>query len=243
MPNQTLAPQGTDDTALPPIIDTLPDVEGDDQQNVIRLEHSFNGLPVTLLRWKDAATAPGQFDEISVSINDRPVHIKQIEGPINASITILVRTPDLAIHGYINLVYAVTPSATSITSTCLPVRLFSDQFDPELRGQPKAIILPDDLPNGEVTRAYLAQHGGLTLELPRSRDSRGGDTFDVRYDSNDPTGTVGSVPTTGPITVHYTEDQILAAGPGMKWLSYIMCDRAGNTTIASRIQLLNVTLS
>ncbi|CRM45566.1 hypothetical protein [Pseudomonas sp. 37 R 15] len=233
----------TSDTALPPIIDTLPDIEGDDQRNVIRQYHSINGLPVEFPHWKNAATEPGYFDQVCVDIDDRRVHIEVFEGPIEGNKKILLRTPHLQVHGYKKFIYSVTPHATSQTSTCDPVVLFVDAMDPNYEKQPEAIILPDDLPNAEVTREYLDRHGGLTLEMPRPVDSRPRDTFDLRYDFGDDTGTTGSIPITGPIKVNYSKQQILDAGPGLKQITYSMTDRAGNQTLLSKTRFLNVTLA
>jgi len=42
----------------PADIDTLPDVVGDDQINVVTAEYQRNGLPITLRQWPNAAESP-----------------------------------------------------------------------------------------------------------------------------------------------------------------------------------------
>ncbi|WP_411025776.1 hypothetical protein, partial [Salmonella sp. s55004] len=54
---------------------------------------------------------------------------------------------------------------------------FVDILAPNLHLQPNRPLLPEDLPNGEITQEYLDQNGGVTFTLPAWQDPRIGDTF------------------------------------------------------------------
>lgn len=234
-----------DDPALPPVIDTLPDVVGDDQENVVSAAQQLNGLPVTVRLWPNAAEFPGEFDRVEAYIDNSRVHSQEFEGPLTDDIDILINSPRLRSHGPKVFTYSVTLFGGPNGATSDPITVFVDAIDPNGNNRPGAILLPANLPSEGVTPAYLAANGGVTLTLSRPVDSRPGDTFIVFFGVNDLVGTTGVVPfpATDPITITYTTAQVMVFGPGDHLITFQFIDRAGNATQISTSRTLTVKLS
>ncbi len=227
----------------PADIDTLPDVVGDDQINVVTAEYQRNGLPITLRQWPNAAEFPGEFDTVRIAIDGNEVFLDEFEGPITGDVDIVLKSNRLRSHGTKLITYSVTLDGLPNGEFSLPQEVTVDAIDPNGNNRPGALLLPVDLPAAGVTPAYLAANGGVTLTVPRPVDSRPGDTLVVFYGETDDTGTTVTVPTMGPVTIIYTTAQIVAAGEGDFLITYQYIDRAGNATQASIPRTLSVKTS
>lgn len=232
-----------DPPALPPQIHTLPNVPGDDQENLVSADQQLNGLPITIPLWANAAEFPGEFDLLTWFIDNFQVGSEEIEGPITTDQDILVKSARLRSHGPKNYTYSVQLSGGPNGATSLPISIFVDTIDPNGNLKPAALSLPANLPADGVTPAYLTANGGVTLTLPRPVDFRPGDTYKIFYGSGDPNGETGTVPTTGPITHTFSTAQIQGFGPGDHLIAYQFLDRAGNDTQISIPRTLTVRLS
>ena len=232
-----------DSPPAPPDIHTLPDVDGDDQHNVVSAEQQLNGLPVTIPLWPNAAGFAGEFDALRVAIDGSEVFLEEVQGPITADVDIIVKSGRLRVHGPKEFTYSVTLSGLPNGEFSLPVDIFVDAIDAHGNNRPGAPQLPADLPAEGVTPAYLALHGGVTLTLTRPVDSRPGDTCTVFFGEDDDSGTTFTVPLTGPITVTFTTAQITLKGQGDYLISVQFIDRAGNATQVSIPRTLSVRLT
>ncbi|MGY2285675.1 hypothetical protein [Pseudomonas gingeri] len=234
-----------DPPAAPPIpTNTLPDVPGDDQTNVVPVSAQVNGLDFDIPLWLHAAEFVGEVDTVVAYLGNRPLGVFDFEGPITDDpVSITVKSALLQQHGDKEIRYTVTLDGGNLAESD-PVTVFVDTIDPNLNNQPEAIVLPTDLPGNTITPEYLSSHGdGITLTLPRPRDSRPGDTWQIRWGAS-PTATLeGNVPVTGPINVLVSSAIITARGEGDKAITYEIADRAGNFTQTSFPTTVNVQLS
>ncbi|AZE77264.1 hypothetical protein [Pseudomonas synxantha] len=225
---------------LPAIIHTLPNVDGDDQLNVVSAEHQLNGQPITIPIWQNAAESAGEYDILRVEIDGNPASLEEIEGPITADVDIVLRSGRLRSHGPKEITYSVTLDGLPPGEFSLPQEIFVDAIDPNGNNRPGALQLPTDLPAEGVTPAYLATRGGVTLTVPRPVDSRPGDTLVVRFGEADDVGKTITVPLTGAVTVTYTTAEIQGFGEGDFLITYEYIDRAGNATQGSVPRTLSV---
>ena len=224
----------------PAVIQTLPNVDGDDQLNVVSAEHQLNGLPLTIPIWPNAAEFAGDFDILRVEIDGNPAFLEDFEGPITADVDIVLRSGRLRSHGPKEITYSVTLDGLPPGVFSLPQDIFVDAIDPNGNNRPGALQLPTDLPPEGVTPAYLATHGGVTLTVARPVDSREGDTLVVFFGEADDVGKTITVPLTGPVNVPYTTAEIQAFGEGDFLISFQYIDRAGNATQGSVPRTLSV---
>jgi hypothetical protein len=233
-------------TLTPPApaeIDTLPNVVGDDQVNVVSAEQQREGLPVTIPLWPNAAEFAGEFDTVRGAIDGNEILLEEIEGPITDDVDIVLKSGRLRSHGPKDITYSVTLSGLPAGEFSLPQTVFVDAIDPNGNNRPGALTLPADLPPEGVTPAYLLAHGGVTLTVPRPVDSRGGDTLVVFFGETDDTGKTITVPLTGPVTITYTTLEIQGYGEGDFLISYQYIDRARNATQVSIPRTLSVKTS
>ncbi|WP_191487369.1 hypothetical protein [Pseudomonas sp. FEN] len=234
-----------DPPAAPPIpTNTLEDVPGDSQTNVVPVEAQLNGLDLDIPLWPNSAE-DGEEDTIVAYIGTRPVGIFDFPGPITDNpVSITIKSSLLQQHGEKDIKYIVTLNGQNTAESDPPLTVFVDAIDPNLNNQPAAIILPMDLPGNTITPEYLSSHGnGITLTIPRPLDSRPGDTWQIRWGTS-PTPTLeGDVPDTGPITVFVSSLIITNRGEGDKAITYEIADRARNFTQTSFPTTVNVQLN
>ncbi|AUG06431.1 hypothetical protein [Pseudomonas sp. S09G 359] len=230
--------------ALPPIIHTLPDDAADpDQNNLVSADQQINGLPVTIPLWPNATPFLGESDELIMYIDDIPVSLTSVPGPVVGSQDITVNTPSLRVHGRKIFKYSVRLHGAIDQAFSDPTSIFVDTHDPNNEFTPSALLLPVDLPSNGVTPEYLAANGGVTFTLPRPSDARGGDRYKVFYGVNDSDGKEGAALVPGPTLVTYTTAEILGFGEGSFLLRYQYIDRAGNDTDLSIGRNLPVTFN
>lgn len=235
-----------DPPAAPPIpTNTLDDVDGDDQINVVPVSAQLNGLSLDIPLWKNAADSPADVDTVIAYIGTRAVDIFDFPGPITDDpVSITIKSSLLQQHGEKEIKYIVTLNGENPAESDPPTIVFVDAIDPNLNNQPGAIGLPTDLPGNTITPEYLSSHGdGVTLTLPRPMDSRPGDTWQIRWGASPIPTLEGNVPDTGPITVFVSSAIITGRGEGDKAITYEIADRAGNFTQTSFPTTVNVQLS
>jgi hypothetical protein len=234
--NQQLRVVVTED-ALPPTFDTLPDVEGDSQKNVVSVAQQQNGLPMTIPLWENAAEFPGEFDTIIVTIDGIPLPDFTFEGPITGDVTIDLISGRLRTHGPKQIVYTVILHGTSNGASSLPIEVFVDAIDPNNNNIPDQIISPVEVIDPE----YLDANDGITFTIPRPEDSRAGDTYEVNFGRTTGGLKSGDVPPApASIEVHYTKIEVEGIGSGEHSLNYLLADRAGNKT--QRPEALPITI-
>ena len=180
----------TVDSALPPSFDTLPDVEGDSQKNVVSVTQQQNGLLMTIPPWQNAAEFPGEIDTVDVSIDGFELEPVEFEGPIVGDVTINLISGRLRSHGPKQIVYTVILHGTSNSASSLPIEVFVDAIDPNNNNVPDKIISPVTV----ITPEYLDDNGGITFTLPRPADSRPGDTYVVNFGRSSEGVKTGIVP-------------------------------------------------
>ncbi|AMB84592.1 hypothetical protein AWM79_04395 [Pseudomonas agarici] len=230
--------------AAPIPTNTLEDIVGDSQTNVVPVEAQVNGVDFDIPLWMHASDQLGEVDTVIAYIGTRPVGIFDFPGPITDDpVSITVQSSLLQQHGEKEIRYIVTLNGENPAESD-PVTIFVDTVDPNLNNQPRAIELPADLPGNTLTPEYLSSHGnGITLTIPRPVDSRPGDTWQIRWGTS-PTATLdGLVPDIGPINVFVSSLIITNRGEGDKAITYEIADRAGNFTQTSFPTTVNVQLS
>lgn len=121
-----------------------------------------------------------------------------------------------------------------------PLDFFIDNEDPNLGQQPDPILLPADLPDGDLTQEYLEQKGGISLTLPPFADSRPGDKFDIWINDN---MVLDDQDATAPFTFLLDKTKFEAVPEGIISLSYTIVDRAGNRTVQALPQTLRFVKS
>jgi hypothetical protein len=223
----------TDDplAPAPQIMNALPDVEGDDQQNVISRDVQLAGLQLSIARWFPLAD-PDEEDTVYIYAGNTMIGFYVYDGddpeppdPVEIS---LASVAALRSHGSKEITYKIEhPSGNTSLSEIMTV--FVDTIDPNYNNQPPAITLPTDL-TGDITPAYLADKLGLVCSIPRMDDARPGDTWQAFFGDADETGISGEFPDTGNASVTFTTANIMAAGPGDYAIRYIATDRAGNSS-------------
>ncbi|MGY2202388.1 hypothetical protein [Pseudomonas gingeri] len=235
-----------DPSAAPPIpTNTLEDVEGDSQTNVVPVSAQLNGLTLDIPLWRNASEFPDEVDTIIAYIGPRAVEIFEFPGPVTDDpVSITLQHPLLQVHGEKEIKYIVTLNGQNPAESDPPTIVFVDAIDPNNRIQPAAIELPMDLPGNTITPEYLSSHNDrITLTIPRPLDSRPGDTWQLRWGPS-PTPTLeGNVPVTGPITVDVSTAVISSRGEGDQLIEYVITDRAGNPTRNSFPAVVKVHLS
>lgn len=236
----------TDDPLAPApvMMNALPDVEGDDQRNVISRAVQLSGLQLSIARWFPLADE-GEEDTVFIYAGATLIGFYVYNGddpeppdPVEISLTSVA---PLQSHGSKEITYRIEhPSGNTSLSEITTV--FVDATDPNYNNQPPAITLPADL-TGDITPAYLADKLGLECSIPRMDDSRPGDTWQAFFGDADETGVSGEFPDTGIASVTFTTAAIMAAGPGDYAIRYIATDRAGNSSKFSFPRTVTVSVS
>lgn len=215
------------DYALPPVIHTLPDVDGDSQKSVVSLDQQQHGLPMEILLWENAAEFAGEFDTVIVTIDGFPLPEFKFEGPILENKTINLISGRLRTHGPKEIVYTIILHGSEDGASCLPVDVFVDAIDPNNNNVPSQISSPVTV----ITPGYLDDNNGITFTIPRPADSRPGDTYTVTFGRSPEGVKTGNVPLApAPIEVRYSKVEVERIGKGDHALNYQVFDRAGNAT-------------
>lgn len=216
---------------LDPLVptNTLDDV-GDDQDNLLPLSELPTGITFTLSPWEP-------MDESSYDIyfalddNLFPALPQLTVEPGFDPENVTLALGDLRLdHGQHKVKWEVQGHDTGNPLQGPDLPFFVDILAPDLHLQPNRPLLPEDLPNGEITQEYLDQNGGVTFTLPAWQDRRIGDTFSF-YINSLPFITEQDAPADNQVTIPAADFARLAEGTLR--LDYYLYDRAGNRTVKS----------
>ncbi|WP_433885175.1 hypothetical protein [Pseudomonas vranovensis] len=216
----------------PPVpTNTEPNIPGG-QINLLRTPKIPEGLKVDIPAFSTVGP-PNSIDTVTVYINERPVY--SFEKPVphadSNPTPVLLQDPVLESHGEKIVYFEVVNSRNPNKGTSQSLRVTVDRLNPTHGGFPDAIILPLDLEEATVTPEYLEAHDNkLVLQIPDYLDPQVGDYWAILFGDEQSQPNKGGVVSERPIIVEMTKDELLLAGPGLKRVTYILEDRAGNPT-------------
>ncbi|CAI8836537.1 Ig-like_bact domain-containing protein [Pseudomonas donghuensis] len=224
----------------PPVpINTEPNIPGG-QINLLRTPKIPEGLKVEIPAFPTVGP-PTSIDTVTVYINERSVYTfdKPVPHADSNPTPVTLQDPVLESHGEKIVYFEVINSRNPNKGASQSLRVTVDRLNPTHGGFPDAIILPLDLEDATVTPEYLEAHDNkLVLQIPGYLDPQVGDYWAILFGDEQSQPNKGGVVSERPIIVEMTKDELLLAGPGLKRVTYILEDRAGNpTSLAHRQQV------
>lgn len=206
------------------ILNALPD-NGDGQENTLPRLELPKGVKVLVRPWEQMVSP--QY-ELSFRIDDdnygHSIRVPAYFEPLEVSIPL---ADHMFAHGRHTLGWMSMDFDTGNIAEGEPSNFYVDIVDPNVYQQPDQLLLPADLPDGDITQDYLEQHGGVTFTLPSFLDPKPGDSFRFFIDDD----LILDRPAVAPYS--FLVDKTVFAGlPGGELvLTYSISDRAGNRTI------------
>ncbi|MFD2644616.1 hypothetical protein [Pseudomonas japonica] len=206
------------------IINALPD-NGDGQENTLARLELPKGVKVLVRPWDEMVTPRY---ELSFRIDDDDygyeIEVPADFEPLELSIPLV---DHMFAHGRHTLGWRSMDLDTGNIAVGEPTNFYVDIIDPNVYQQPDQLLLPADLPDGDITQDYLEQHGGVTFTLPAFLDPKPGDSFRFFIDDE----LILDRPAVAPYS--FLVDKTVFAGlqGGELVLTYSISDRAGNRTI------------
>ena len=229
------------------VTNALPDIPGG-QPTLMRLSTLYSqGVRCEIVQWTDNFPIPGSNpDELQVYINGAPYGPRiPFSKPLSAHTwpyTFSIPEQDIGEHGEKRLSYEIFVGVGSDERSG-NTRVTIDRLDPNARVLPEAITFPAWV-GDTLTLEGLAEHDDeLELTVPGRLDPQEGDLLMVIWGFPNPVSIFnGSVPrTTAPHVITLTTAQIVAQGPGLKYIAYRYTDRAGiNTSWPPELAMVTV---
>ncbi|VVM52376.1 hypothetical protein PS664_00858 [Pseudomonas fluorescens] len=218
------------------VTNALPDIPGGQPSLMLLPTLYSQGVMCSIDQWTDNFPFPGTDpDQLQVYINDVPYGPRiPFSKPLSAHTwpyTFSIPEQDIGEHGEKRLSYEIFTGVGDDEKSG-NTRVNIDRLDPNARVLPEAIIFPAWV-GLTLTLEALAEHGDvLQLTVPALLDSQEGDRLMVFWGFPNPVAIfAGPVPkTNAPYVVTLTTAQIVAQGPGLKYIAYRYTDRAGNNT-------------
>lgn len=205
-------------------INTLADV-GDGQDNLLPRSELPNGITFTLSPWEPMDES-GYDIYFAMDDNNFPAQPVRTVLPGFDPEDVTLALGDLRLeHGQHRVRWEVQGHDTGNPLQGLDLPFFVDILAPNLHQQPDRPLLPEDLPNGEITQEYLEQNGGVTFTLPEWADPRIGDKFTF-YINSVPFISEQDAPADNQVTIPAADFARLPEGNIT--LIYYLYDRAGN---------------
>lgn len=228
--------------------DVLPDIPGG-QANLLPVAVLSNPLRVIVPIWPITDPREGEPESLKVIWDGDVVDSDSWTGPIPADDLVREIPQNRLADGQHWIKYLVTNgSGDSSDSECYSVVI--DRTAPVLsaaRGQLLVVEDPDEIEQGGLTDHYLDNHEDrLRVEIPLYDEPMPGDKilyyWDEEPDSDEEAGdfTLGSEHMGKPIYIDFARDLILARGNGVRYLRYVIEDRAGNRSAFARYLQLTV---
>lgn len=227
----------------------LQDVEGDDPN---KLHRSLQGLPLKV-QIGLLEDSPTEFDLGEVQLfwdgNEVPGQYISFFSPLDVDmfpLNFTVPGSTAGVPGTHTLSYTFSWNQNGEESDPLTVNI--DNVAPNNNAGGDAVILPPDVEENGITKAFLDEHpGGVLVTIPDNYVSRTvEDVFDILYGDRLP----GAIPVatitrrnlTDPITTHLTRE-MLGGKEGRFSIFYYMTDRVGNRGQISAFKTFDVVLS
>ena len=208
-------------------VNTLPDV-GDDQDSLLARDQWPVGITFTVSPWEDM-DLEGEFDlyfEIDGVADTRPPGLTVLANfaPFDHTVDIGDAVTD---HGVHSVRWWTKGGDSGNVQEGPPMEFFIDVLNPNLQQEPDPILLPNDLPNGDITQDYLDQHGGVTFTLPPFADPRVGDKYSLFINDVEILADLDAV---APYDVVVDKSVFATLPEGYMTLTYHIIDRCGNRT-------------
>lgn len=205
-------------------VNTLPN-NGDGQDGLLPKEQLEVGLIVTFVPWADMTEKDYKiFYAFDGEDFEKPNHILVLPDFQPFDHTFDLSRFELA-HGPHTLVWMTEGQESGNTQDGPPLNFFVDIHHPDMLEQPDPIVLPADLPDGDITLDYLEQNGGVLLTIPAFSDPRPDDTFDFYIDG---VAVLVDQPAPSPAAFTVPAAEFEKLEEGMIRLTYTLTDRAGN---------------
>lgn len=214
----------------------------DGQTNLLPRDQLPTGIVVNLVPWEDMEFESGYnilfaIDDEDMETNGRLVTVLPDFQPFDHAIDL---DDYLLDHGPHVLRWMTQGHDTGNPIVGPDLPFFIDIHHPNLMQQPDPILLPADLPDGDITQDYLDTNGGVVFTLPPLSDSRDGDLFTFYINT---VAFLTDQPAAPPYEFTVTTADFERVAEGLLTLTYTVVDRAGNRTDESLPRLVQLIKS
>lgn len=205
-------------------VNTLPDV-GDNQDNLLPRSQLPVGITFKVVAWEEMEES-GYNIYFALDDEDFPAVPTLTVEPDFDDFEHTIQVNHLQTnHGIHRVKWYTEGHDTGNPLQGPALEFFIDIYHPNMLQQPDRLLLPDDLPNGDITLEYLEQNGGVTFTLPPFSDPRVGDTFTFYIDS---IPFISDQSASAPYEFTVPASEFVRVPEGRLELNYTLQDRAGN---------------